>query len=228
VSSIQDRSELFANIMRLRRAQRDAPGNREIAAVRTSLEQQLGKTVSLRLAASLLGVSHTALRRWIQRGDVARVFTPEGRIQVPVSTLFDLYEQVEDQRSHGRRHLLEPGMLRAEKRARSIRSEPIAAEIDQHRKAQLRNLSFHREIARRLRRPMVEEAKHRIWAWRQQGQIDAGYADEWERVLNLPLPDIRRVITDDSPPSADLRQNSPFAGMLTEPERRAIFAPDSV
>ena len=117
-------------------------------------------------------------------------------------------------------------MLRAEKRARTIRAERIPAEVDQHRKAQLRALAYHREVARRLRRPMVDDARHRIWAWQQQGRIDPKYATEWERLLELPLPEIRRTIAEDSARSVDLRQNSPFAGVLTEPERSAIFAPE--
>jgi hypothetical protein len=55
------------------------PGNRDIVAVRTALEKELGETVSNRLAASLLGVSHTALARWIKAGDLATVYNAHAR-----------------------------------------------------------------------------------------------------------------------------------------------------
>ena len=45
---------LFENIVRLRRAGRQAPGSRDIAVVRVALERQLGETISRRLAARRL------------------------------------------------------------------------------------------------------------------------------------------------------------------------------
>jgi len=71
---------------------------------------------------------------------------------------------------------------------------------------------------------VVDEARHRIWEWREDGRIDARYADQWEEVLRRPLPEIRDVLSEDSEWASDLRQNSPFAGMLSEAERRKILA----
>ena len=42
-------------------------------------------------------------------------------------------------------------------------------------------------------------------------------------MLRRPLPEIKRVLTDDGQWARDLRQNSPFAGALSEPERRKIL-----
>ena len=58
---------------------------------------------------------------------------------------------------------------------------------------------------------------------REQGRIDPRYADEWERVLRQPVPEIRRTIVEESQTGDDLRQSSPFAGMLSEPERQQIL-----
>lgn len=57
----------------------------------------------------------------------------------------------------------------------------------------------------------------------EEGNIDPRYARAWEEVLNRPLPEIKRVLTDDDQAARDLRQNSPFAGELSEPERRKIL-----
>jgi hypothetical protein len=225
-----ERKQLFENIVRLRRAEREAPDNRELVAVRTDLERALGETVSRSLAAQLLGVSHTALNRWIAAGDVPIVVTREGRRAVPVAALVDLYEAVERERTSGRRrrHTLEPVMVEGRNRADKIRprelvSEEAGEESDARRATELRNLAYHRALARRLRRPIADDALHLVWQWRDTGKIDPRYAEAWEEVLRKPIPEIRKVLRDDSQLARDLRQNSPFAGLLSEPERLKIL-----
>jgi hypothetical protein len=70
---------------------------------------------------------------------------------------------------------------------------------------------------------MANEALHRVWKWRDAGRLDPRYAEEWEMILRRPLDEIRQAIVDDSPRARDLRQNSPFAGMLSEAERRQLL-----
>ncbi|MHB1468346.1 MAG: hypothetical protein ACYCU0_05605 [Solirubrobacteraceae bacterium] len=79
-------------------------------------------------------------------------------------------------------------------------------------------------LAERLTRSMVAEAQHVLFRWRQEGRIDARYADQRREVLAIPLPAIRQAITANTSTAGDLRQNSPFAGMLSKPERRRIVA----
>jgi hypothetical protein len=219
---------LFRNIVRLRRAERDAP-NPDLAAVREDLESELGETVSRHLSAGLLGVSHTALNRWIAAGDIPVVITCEGRKEVPVSALLELYERVNEERRSGRRrlHTLEPAMAEARRRASRMRPESVLAgehePRDRHRTSELRSLAYHRAIARRLRRPMVEMARSRIRRWKEAGKLDERHAAAWEEVLDMPISEIRRTITADTQLARDLRQNSPFGGLLSEPERRAIL-----
>jgi hypothetical protein len=227
VGIVGRRLELFEQVARLRRAERAVPGNEDISAVRSALERELGGTVSQRLAARILGVSHTGLQRWIRAGELPVVFTPEGRQEIPVAAVLDLYDAVEDERGRGRSHVLEPSMAEARANAHRLRRDELAPELDapdgRQRRAELRALAFHRALARRLRRSMVDEALHRIWTWRAEGKIDPHYADEWERLLRGPVADVRAAITADSPAGRDLRQNSPFAGMLSEAERRKVL-----
>jgi hypothetical protein len=239
VTLTERKQRLFENIMRLRRAERHVPGNMEIVAVRTDLEKELGETVSRSLAARFLGLSHTALNRWIRSGDLPVVITPEGRTEVPVAVLQDLYEAVQRERESGkrRRHTLEPVFVEGRDRARRMdphrlvldRSEGSGTagplpEQDPHRVAELRSLAYHRALARRLRRAMANDALHLVWQWRETGKIDPLYAAQWEELLRRPLSDIKRVISEDSQSSHDLRQNSPFAGLLSEAERRRIIS----
>lgn len=227
---LEARKQLFENIVRLRRAERESPNSRDVGAVRMDLERQLGETVSRSMAAQLLGVSHTALNRWTEAGDLPIVLTPERRRAVPVSALVDLHEAVTRERASGRRrrHTLEPVMMKGRSRAQNLRPQELVDEeggdVDAHRAPELRSLAYHRAVARRLRRSMADEALHLIHHWRDTRKIDPHYAEKWEQVLGKSLPEIRKVLREDSQFARDLRQNSPFAGLLSEPERRRIVA----
>jgi len=60
--------------------------------------------------------------------------------------------------------------------------------------------------------------------WRRQGRIDERHAQRWAELLSQPLPVIRRAIVACGADADDLRQTSPLAGLLSEPERRRIFS----
>jgi hypothetical protein len=225
MSAVDRKQDLFENIVRLRRVGRDMPSNADVSAVRRALERHLGETVSRRLAARILGVSHTALDRWIKAGDLPLVYSANGRVEVPVPALLDLYESVEADRADGdRRYVLAPTMLRNRKAAHSLDLHCFQQDTERsnHERARARSLAYHRAVAGRLRKPMVEEARHVLFRWRDQGRIDERYAARWEQLLNQPLPKIRRALVDESQDYDDLRQNSPFAGLLSEPERLRI------
>ncbi|HEY2140554.1 MAG TPA: hypothetical protein VGG98_00665 [Solirubrobacteraceae bacterium] len=222
---VERRQELFENIVRLRRAGREVPDSPDIAAVRVTLERELGETMSRRLAARVLGVSHTALDRWVAEGDLPLVYSPNGRLEVPVSALLDLYETVERERGDSpRRYVLAPAMARQRDAARRMRVDLNGdGEWSGHDRARTRGLAYHRAVARRLRKPMVQEARHVLFRWREQGRIDKRYAERWERILDQPVSEIRKALGDESQEADDLRQNSPFAGLLSEPERRRLM-----
>ena len=222
---VDRKQELFENIVRLRRAGREIPGSVDVSAVRRALERDLGETVSRRLAARILGVSHTALDRWIKAGDLPLVYSAQGRVEVPVPALLDLYESVEADRAEGeRRYALAPTMVRQRNAAQSLDLQRFQQDTERsgHERARARSLAYHRAVAERLRSPMVEEARHVLLRWRDQGRIDDRYAARWEQLLNQPLPELRNALVDESQQYDDLRQNSPFAGLLSEPERRRI------
>lgn len=225
--SIEERERALENIARLRRAEKGAP-NEDVALVREDLESQLGGTVSRNLAASLLGVSHTALNNWIAAGDVPVVISERGRKEVPIPTLLELRERVAAERKSRRRklHTLEPIMVEARRRAERMRPQVSAPATrdrsDPHRTAELRSLAYHRALAPRLRRPMVDEAQRKLRRWKAAGKIDPRYARLWEGVFAMPMSEIRKAIAADDDRGRDLRQNSPLAGLLSELERRKI------
>lgn len=218
--------QLFRALVGLRRAGRRHPDDADLAAARVLLEEDLGSTVSRRLAAEVLGVSHTALRRWIDRGDIPVVYSESGRMQIPVAALLDLYEEVNAQRVAGHGHLLEPLVLAAQRRAERLPPgllSDIEAREEGHRQPQLRGLAYHRALAKRLNSRMVADARQILAGWELEGRIDPLYASLWRELLSRPVSEIRRELGADTQEMADLRQNSPFAGMLSERERRAVL-----
>lgn len=220
---VERRQELFENIARLRRAARQVPDSRDIALVRVSLERELGETVSRRLAARVLGVSHTALDRWINAGDLPLIYSAKGRVEVPVPALLDLYDAVDAGRADSPRYPLTPTMIRRREAAQRLKITRSRDHADvAHNRVRARSLVYHQVVAARLSRLMVEEARHVLLRWRKQGRIDERYADRWEHLLEQPLPEIRRVLVEEDQDADDLRQNSPFAGVLSEPERLRI------
>ncbi len=50
------------------------------------------------------------------------------------------------------------------------------------------------------------------------------WLDEWERLLHGPVDKLLATLVSPSPKSRELRQNSPFAGLLTEAERADVLA----
>jgi excisionase family DNA binding protein len=56
------------------------------------------------------------------------------------------------------------------------------------------------------------------------GGSSSRWLSEWERLLAGPEDGVLEALTSRAPRARELRQNSPFAGVLTEQERRRILA----
>lgn len=227
--STERQERLFADVVRLRDVQRRLPDDQDLAAVLAGMEVDLGPAVSRNLAAKLLGISHTGLQRWIDTGDVPVVVDARGRVSVPVPALLRLHDGLREQRETGGRrlHVLEPLAVAARARADDVAAMDLEAPEwadGGHPRATRRALALHQVLARRLRRSDVVEARTQLARWRAEDRIDPVYADAWERLLALPLSNLRRALVDTGDEADDLRQNSPLAGLLSEPERRAVLA----
>lgn len=184
----------------------------------------LGVAVKPAFAAHVLGVSPPALRRWIEKEEVPTVIGPDGRRAVPLALLVELSEVVERERAAGRKHALEAAVLEARERADRLPrnlTESRGEGVDDD--ADLRSLAYHRAVARRLDRKTADVALALVQHWRRTGSIAPRYADDWERILKGPVRDIKKTLEDEGGDARDLRQNSPFPGLLSEPERRAIL-----
>jgi hypothetical protein len=223
----RDIRQMVEEILRLRRAEdlADPPLRGELRSVREFLEELTGPTVSRAQAARLLGVSQTALDRWIGKGEITAVLTPQGRREIPLSELVGLLEEIEQLGDRSGRPLA--SVIR-ERRRRSADDVDLDRLIPRrgrrgHRVAELQALAYHRLVAERLDEDIVDNARRRLRRWRSQGRVDPRWAEEWERVLELPLPRIAKTISADTKRARELRQTSPFAGVLTEQERRRLL-----
>jgi hypothetical protein len=220
---------MLQSLVRLRRAGRRAEGqvSHEIAAIEEDLVRLVGPTVRPADAARLLRISEPGLKRWLDRREIASVLTPAGRREIPLSELIDLLDEVERVRAEG---IGRPLAYVIRKRRREANDKVDIERLlprspsRTHRQAELQALAYHRLVAERLDRGLVERARRQLEQRKKAGHIDERWASEWERILSGPLDGIREVISADTPDSAELRQTSPFAGVLNEQERRLLTA----
>jgi excisionase family DNA binding protein len=222
-----DTRRAVESILRLRRVTRlgDEETNRDVEPVLSYLEEIVGSTVKRAEAARLLGISHTALDRWVEKGDIPAVLTPSGRREIPLSQVVDLLEQLGEQAND--RPLALAKIIRDRRRDAAAIPEdeflpPRLHAPRTHKVAELHALAYHRLVARRLDRKLVDDARKRLTRWEQTGRIDPRWAEGWERILAMPAARIAQAITADSERGRALRQTSPFAGALNEQERQRV------
>ncbi len=94
-----------------------------------------------------------------------------------------------------------------------------------HERIDQRSIALHAAIVRRLeanpeRWSIVHEnlSKHLT-----EGGASRPYALAWQELLAKPWPELRALLVEDSELMRALRQCSPFAGVLDNQERWAIF-----
>ena len=107
-----------------------------------------------------------------------------------------------------------------------------AAPLSRPTREDRRSVAFHRAIAKKLLREPVEVVAK---AGRNMAKLvsvvdvshpcGAQLVSAWWRWLALPPEELaRRIVDDDGWLERDMRQSSPFAGVLTEQERYEVLA----
>ena len=79
-----------------------------------------------------------------------------------------------------------------------------------------RSLALHREVARRIEMDpeILDMARDRVRTWLEDGSVHRLWAEAWRDVLKGNLEEVVALITDPGDCAHDLRQTSPFAGVL--------------
>ncbi len=73
---------------------------------------------------------------------------------------------------------------------------------------------------------VLDRARGNVARWRSEHRSDGmtvRYLDEWERVLDEGLEAVLDALTSTSPEACELRQNSPFAGVLDDQTRAQVL-----
>lgn len=96
-----------------------------------------------------------------------------------------------------------------------------------YRQQDLRSIAFHRAIADKLREnpALISVAFDNIDRWTRLGYGRSGWPlyDKWKTLLNGPFETLLEKLTEDSDSMQQLRQATPFAGILTNSERATII-----
>ena len=73
---------------------------------------------------------------------------------------------------------------------------------------------------------VLQKALSNIDRWRSSHRSDGRtvrYLDEWEHVLRSGLDTVIQTVTSRTPESCELRQNTPFSGVLPEETRKQVL-----
>jgi hypothetical protein len=93
-------------------------------------------------------------------------------------------------------------------------------------RADERSVALHRKIAQKLLiQPQLWTIPYQnLSRWQTQMGNLSPALQEWEKILQTWSTDsILRLLTETSQSATRLRSSSPFAGVLTEPERLEVF-----
>ena len=224
------KEQIVEGILRLRKVvpELDETGRAALYPVISMLEDAAGPTLSQSELGRLLGVSHTTVRRWIEKGDIPTVPTPRGRNEISLGQAVGLLESVqaisEGSPSHALAHVMHD--QRDEAAALDVRllfrGRPTK-DVEGHGKVEWRSLAYHRAVGQRLNRRILSDARQRLNRWQREGRIHPVWSAAWQQILDEPEDEIVRVLSSDSEQARALRQSSPFAGVLTEHERRRVI-----
>ena len=94
-----------------------------------------------------------------------------------------------------------------------------------HSRLDERSLAMHQLIAKKLQAnpALLDKARHNMRRWQASDGSARLALAEWEQILRGPVNQVAQFLSERSERATRLRQSSPFAGILTEAERRAIY-----
>lgn len=92
-----------------------------------------------------------------------------------------------------------------------------------HRVNELRSIELHRRVAELLTDDVVSAAHRRASTWVSDGgPVPRDAAEAWLELLAGPRQRLVDALIEDSERMRDLRQNTPFAGVVPNAERWEI------
>jgi excisionase family DNA binding protein len=111
-------------------------------------------------------------------------------------------------------------VLRLAHRAAADRGGPMTRD-------QIRSLWLHRVAAGRVAEapePSLRRARRRLRELLQRDMAGEPWLRQWQDIIEMGPELVMRMMTGTDPQARELRQNSPFLGLLTPAERSAVLA----
>lgn len=99
----------------------------------------------------------------------------------------------------------------------------------QRTREQEKSLWLHRALLGHLMlepENVLATAQNNLRRWKPGHRADgmaARYLKQWEQIIDDGVDAVAAVLTDTNEVSSELRQNSPFAGVLSDSERRQVL-----
>jgi|ERR1051325_8836774 hypothetical protein len=93
----------------------------------------------------------------------------------------------------------------------------------------VRSRALHRAVAEKIRAhpELLAVARQNVERWIAEEQKHGGVSPgllEWQRILStLAVEEILELLCEETDEADRLRHSTPFCGILTEPEREAIY-----
>jgi len=93
-----------------------------------------------------------------------------------------------------------------------------------HSRLDERSLVMHQLIAAKVQADpaLLDKARENVRRWQASDGSPKLALAEWEQILDRPPNQVAQFLAERSERATRLRQSSPFAGILTEAERRTI------
>lgn len=119
-----------------------------------------------------------------------------------------------------------PNLRTVERLAASVGRYAVVVYVRPLTREDRRSLALHRAIAEQLIRspetvlPLARKNLHRM---RGTSPGAEALLDEWERILDRSVEGIVEVMADPGAHARDLRQVTPFAGVLAAKQRAAVY-----
>jgi len=119
-----------------------------------------------------------------------------------------------------------PRLSTVERLATSVGKEAVVVFVAPLTREDRQSLALHRAIAKQLQRdpePVLQAAEKNLERMSKQHPHAHELLDEWRHILARPIESIIETMNDPSVHARDLRQVTPFAGVISAAERTAAY-----
>lgn len=119
-----------------------------------------------------------------------------------------------------------PNLRTVRRLARAVGLEARLEFVTAMSREDRRSLALHESIAQKLLEDphaAIRQARRTLDLMMKTHPHAAPLLTEWDRILRLPVPEIVNILLDPRPRGRELRQVTPFAGVLSARERAQVY-----